>query len=111
MNPYVWLAGAVVSEVIGTTILKLSDGLENTVFGITAIGMYIISFYFVSLALTELPVGLVYATWSAIGIVGLALIGIVYFNEPIDAAAVVGFVLVTAGIVLLNVYSDAYSPA
>lgn len=110
VNPYVWLAGAIVSEVAGTTILKLSDGLQNTVLGVVAVGLYVVSFYFVSLALTELPVGLVYATWSAVGIVGLALIGVVYFGEQVDLAAVVGIALVIGGIVLLNVYSEAYNP-
>lgn len=111
MRAYIWLLGAVVSEVIGTTILNISDGFENMAFGVAAVGMYIVSFYCVSLALTDLPVGLVYATWSALGIVALASIGVFYFDEQIDVAAIAGFVLITAGIVLLNVYSDAYSPA
>jgi small multidrug resistance pump len=56
-------------------------------------------------------VGLVYATWSAVGIVLLAVIGIVFFDETVDIPAVVGFTLVLAGIFLLNVYSEAYQPA
>ncbi|ELZ45865.1 Quaternary ammonium compound-resistance protein qacE [Halorubrum californiense DSM 19288] len=111
MSSYIYLAGAIVTEVIGTTVLKLSDGFENVAFALSAVGLYILSFYFVSLALTELPVGLVYATWSAFGILLLAVIGIVFFDEAIDIAAIIGFALVLAGIFLLNVYSEAYQPA
>lgn len=111
MNAYAYLAGAILTEVIGTSALKLSNGFENAAFGGLAIGLYIASFYCVSLALTDLPVGLVYATWSAVGIVALAGIGLVFFDETIDLAAIVGFCLVIAGIVLLNVYSSAYNPA
>ncbi|MES3161623.1 MAG: multidrug efflux SMR transporter [Halorubrum sp.] len=111
MRTYLYLAGAILTEVVGTTALKLSNGFESVVFGAAAIVLYVGSFYLVSLALVDLPVGLVYATWSAVGIVGLAAIGIVFFDETVDAAAVLGFVLVLAGIVLLNVYSEAYTPA
>ncbi|MWV40370.1 multidrug efflux SMR transporter [Natrialba sp. INN-245] len=111
MKEYTYLAGAIVTEVIGTSALKLSNGFEHAALGGLAIALYVVSFYFVSQALTFLPVGLVYATWSAVGIVGLAAIGIVFFDETVDLAAVVGFVLVIAGVVLLNVYSSAYNPA
>ena len=111
MRTYLYLSGAILTEVVGTTALKLSNGFESVVFGAAAIVLYVGSFYLVSLALVDLPVGLVYATWSAVGIVGLAAIGIVFFDETVDAAAVLGFVLVLAGIVLLNVYSEAYNPA
>lgn len=111
MNAYAYLVGAIATEVVGTTALKLSNGFEHVALGAVAIGLYVVSFYFVSLALVDLPVGLVYATWSAIGIVGLAAIGVVFFDESIDVPAVAGFVLVIAGVFLLNVYSSAYNPA
>lgn len=111
MKAYASLAGAIAAEVLGTTALKSSDGFEHVALGVAAMGLYVVSFYFVSLALTDLPVGLVYATWSAVGIVSLAAIGVVFFGERLDLAAVAGFVLVIAGVVLLNVYSAAYSPA
>ncbi|MFP8952831.1 DMT family transporter [Natrialbaceae archaeon A-arb3/5] len=111
MRAYVCLVGAILTEVVGTTALKVSNGFEHAAFGAVAIALYVVSFYFVSLALVDLPVGLVYATWSAIGIVGLAAIGVVFFGERIDAAAVLGFAFVILGVILLNVYSSAYSPA
>lgn len=111
MKAYAALAGAIATEVLGTTALKSSDGFEHVALGLAAMGLYVVSFYCVSLALVDLPVGLVYATWSAVGIVSLAAIGIAFFDESLDLAALAGFVLVIAGVLLLNVYSAAYSPA
>lgn len=110
IRAYFFLAAAIVTEIFGTSALKMSDGLTDLLPGLVAIGAYIASFYFVSQTLTELPIGLVYATWSAFGIVGVALIGTVAFDEPVDLVGLVGMTLVIAGIILLNVYSDAYSP-
>lgn len=110
MRAYAYLTGAILTEVLGTTALKSSNGFEHATLGGVAMALYLVSVYLVSLALVELPVGLVYATWSAVGIVGLAAIGAVYFGEPLDAEAVAGFVLIVAGVILLTVYSAAYSP-
>lgn len=110
MRPYVWLAAAIVTEVVGTTSLKLSNGFDHVAFGVGAVTLYVVSFFCVSMALTEMSVGLVYATWSAVGIVSLAGIGIVFFDEPIDLAAVLGFTFVISGVILLNVFSGAYRP-
>ncbi|PSP17619.1 QacE family quaternary ammonium compound efflux SMR transporter [Halobacteriales archaeon QH_10_67_13] len=110
-DAYLFLAGAILTEVTGTTLLKLSEGFDQASFGAAAVGLYLVSFYCVSEALVELPVGLVYATWSAAGILALAAIGIAFFGEPIDAAGVLGIILVVLGIVVLNVYSGAYAPA
>ncbi|ERG89681.1 MAG: putative cation membrane transporter [halophilic archaeon J07HX5] len=111
MQSYLALVGAILAEVTGTTLLKLSDGFDNAAFGVGAMALYLIAFYFVSEALADLPVGLVYATWSAVGILALAVIGVTVFRESVDAAGLAGFVLIVAGVVLLNVYSTAYSPA
>jgi small multidrug resistance pump len=111
MNPYLALALAIVSEVAGTTALKLSDGFANLVPSVGVVVGYLASFYFLGLVLEELPVGLVYATWAAVGVVGTAGVGLVVFDESLDFAGVVGLVLVVAGVVVLNVYSGAYAPA
>lgn len=110
MKDLLYLGAAVLTEVVGTSVLKLSNGFENAVPGAVALGAYAVSIYFVSLAIRELPIGLVYATWSAFGVVGVAVIGILFFDESIDFVGIVGIVLVLVGISLLNVYSEAYSP-
>lgn len=67
---------------------------------------YGLSFYFLSETLSELPVGMIYATWSGFGIVGIAVIGLLLFEERPDAAGLVGIALVLAGIYVLNVVSS-----
>lgn len=111
MREYIYLAVAIMAEVTGTTALKFSDGFAALVpTGVVVVG-YISSFYFLSLTLQELPIGLVYATWSAVGIVGAVAIGMVLFDESIDMAGIVGIVLIIAGVAVLNIVSEAYSPA
>lgn len=105
MNPYVALAGAIISEVIGTTALNLSNGFSNLIPSIIVLLGYGMSFYLLSLALTDLPVGMIYATWSGVGVVAIAVVGILFFDEQIDMAGALGFTLIIAGVYLLNVVS------
>lgn len=105
MNPYALLAAAIVSELVGTTALKLSDGFSNPVPSLGVLVGYGLAFYLVSLTLEELPIGVVYGTWAALGIVGVAAIGTVVFDEPVDPAGVVGIALILAGVYCVNVLS------
>lgn len=105
MNPYLVLAGAILSELLGTTALKLSDGFSRPVPSIGVVG-YALAFYLLSVALEELPVGVVYGTWAAMGIVGVAAIGTVAFDEPLDLAGLVGLALIVCGVYCVNVVSD-----
>ena len=106
MNPYVLLAAAILFEVIGTTSLQYSDGFSNLVptAGV-AIG-YLISFYLLSIILKQLPIGPVYATWSAVAIVAITIIGTVFLEQQIDMAGLIGIALIIGGVYLLNVVSD-----
>ncbi|WP_134671973.1 DMT family transporter [Halorussus marinus] len=111
MREYAYLAAAIAAEVGGTTALKFSDGFTNAVPSAIVVVGYLGSFYLLSLTLQELPIGLVYATWSAVGIVAAALVGVLFFDETVDLAGLVGIALVIGGVVVLNVLSETYSPA
>jgi small multidrug resistance pump len=111
MRSYGLLALAIAAEVTGTTALKLSDGFTELGPSVIVLLGYLGSFYLLGLVLEELPVGLVYATWAAVGIVATALVGVVAFDERLDAAAAAGLLLIVVGVVLLNGLSDAYTPA
>lgn len=111
MNSFLALALAILAELVGTTALKLADGFSNLAPSVVTVVGYVASFYFLGLALETLPIGQVYATWAAVGIVGTALIGIVAFDESMDLAAVAGIALIVGGVVLLTTYSSAYTPA
>lgn len=111
MREYIYLGAAIAAEVTGTTALKFSEGFTNTFPTAVVVVGYVGSFYLLSLALQDLPLGLVYATWSAIGIVAAALIGVGLFDETVDVAGVVGMGLIVAGVLVLNLLSEAYTPA
>ncbi len=106
MHPYVLLAGAIVSELIGTTALKLSDGFSNPIPSLGVILGYGLAFYLVSLTLEDLPIGVVYGTWAALGIIGVAAIGVVVFDETVDLAGAVGIILILGGVYCVNVLSE-----
>ena len=105
MNPYILLGAAILSEVVGTTSLKLSEGFTQPLPSLVVILGYGAAFYLLSVTLEDLPVSVVYGTWAAIGIVGVAAIGIVVFDEQIDVAGVIGILLIIAGVYCLNVLS------
>ncbi|ELZ38492.1 DMT family transporter [Halorubrum distributum] len=106
MNPYILLAGAILSELFGTTALKLSDGFSQPAPSIGVLLGYGAAFYLLSLTLEELPMGVVYGTWAALGIVGVAGIGAVVFDEPVDLAGLLGIGLIIGGVYCVNAVSQ-----
>ena len=107
MNGMAWLAIAIVAEVIATTALKASDGFRNlTPSVITAIG-YGIAFWCMSQAMRTVPVGIVYALWSGVGIVLITSIAWILYRQQIDTAGLIGIGLILAGVVVIQVFSKA----
>ena len=105
--PYLALLVAIVTETIGTTALQASQQFTRLVPSLIVVASYCASFYFMSIALRFMPVGIVYAFWSGLGIVLIALIGWVLFGQRLDAAALAGLGLIIAGIVVIQLFSDA----
>ena len=102
-----WLAIAIVAEVIATTALKASDGFRHTAPSvITAVG-YGIAFWCMSQAMRTVPVGIVYALWSGVGIVLITAIAWVLYRQQIDTAGLIGIGLILAGVVVIQVFSKA----
>jgi small multidrug resistance pump len=104
--PYVLLAIAIVAEVIATSALRASEGFTRAVPALVVLVGYGISFYCLSLTLKSLPVGIVYAIWSGVGIVLITLVAIVLYRQVPDLAAVAGLGLIVAGVVVLNLFSN-----
>jgi len=102
---YIYLLIAIIAEVVGTSALKASDGFTKwTPNIIVAIG-YGFAFYFLSLVLRSIPVGVTYAIWSGLGIVLISLVGYVYFKQPLDLPAIAGMVLIISGVIVINLFS------
>jgi small multidrug resistance pump len=99
---WLYLAFAIVSEVAGTTCMKLSAGFTKPWPSVLMWPFYGVSFYFLTLALRKVDVGVAYAIWSGLGTALIATIGIIHFREPITLLKIVGMVAIIAGVVMLN---------
>ncbi|KAB2684138.1 MULTISPECIES: DMT family transporter [Brucella/Ochrobactrum group] len=106
MPVYAILAIAIVSEVIGTLSLKASEGFTRLGPSLIVVVAYGLAFYFLSLTLKSIPVGIAYAVWSGIGVTLVALIGWLVFGQKLDLAAVLGMGLIIAGVIVLNLFSN-----
>jgi small multidrug resistance pump len=104
---YVYLLIAVAAETIGTSALQASQQFTRFWPSVFVIVAYAAAFYFLSLTLRTLPVGIVYALWSGLGIIFIALIGFAVFGQKLDLAAVTGMALIVAGIGVIHLFSNA----
>ncbi|RZA28826.1 MAG: multidrug efflux SMR transporter [Lysobacteraceae bacterium] len=102
---YLYLSVAIVAEVVATSALKASEGFTRTLPSVLVVAGYGVAFYFLSLVLRTVPVGVAYAIWSGVGIVLIATIGWVVFKQPLDAAALAGIGLIIAGVAVIQLFS------
>jgi len=105
MKQWLFLIIAVSFETAATSLLNASEQFKRPIPTISSLVCYGLSFYFLSLTLKTLPVGIVYGLWCGIGIVLVTLIGIVAFKQIPDLPAIIGLVLIMAGVFVINVYS------
>jgi small multidrug resistance pump len=103
---YLYLAIAIVCEVIGTSALKATEGFTRLGPSIVVVIGYGLAFYFLSLTLRTVPVGVAYAIWSGAGVALITLIGWLVFKQRLDAAAIFGIGLIVAGVVVIQFFSS-----
>ena len=104
---YLYLAIAILAEVIGTSALKAAEGFTRPLPSLVVAVGYGTAFYFLSLALKVIPVGIAYAIWSGVGVALITLIGWIVFKQRLDAPALAGLALIVAGVVVIQVFSGA----
>lgn len=107
---YLYLSIAIVAEVIGTSALKASEGFTRLGPVLITIIGYAAAFYFLSLTLKTIPVGIAYAIWSGVGIVLISLVGYALFRQTLDLPAIVGMALIIAGVAVINLFSRTMPP-
>jgi len=105
MNNYLMLAVAIVAEVVATSSLKASDSFARLGPSALVLVGYGISFYLLPQVMKSMPVGVVYAIWSSVGIVLVALVGQLLYKQMLDGPALLGIGLIVAGVVVLQVFS------
>lgn len=105
MKSFVFLALAIIAETTGTTALNMSQQFTKPVPSVVTVLAYAAAFYLLSLSLRTVPIGVAYAVWSGVGIVLIAVIGAVAFKQVPDLPAVIGMVLIIAGVLIINLMS------
>lgn len=103
---YLYLVIAIATETIGTTALQASQQFTRLWPSVLCVVAYAASFYLLALALKVMPVGILYAIWSGLGIVLIAAIGFVVFGQKLDIAAILGISLILLGIVVIHLFSN-----
>lgn len=107
MKSWLFLAVAILAEVMATSSLKLSDGFSRLGPSVLVVLGYGISFFCLSMTLKTIPVGMVYAIWSGLGIVLVTSIAWVLFDQKLDLPALVGMGLIILGVLVMNLFSQA----
>jgi small multidrug resistance pump len=102
---WLFLSIAITSEVIATSALKSSNGFTQLWPSLVVVAGYAAAFFFLSLTLRTIPVGVAYAIWSGAGIVLVTLIAWLAFGQTLDGFAMLGLALIVAGVIVLNVFS------
>ena len=102
---YTYLLVAIFFEVLATTALKETQGFTRLVPSLVTVVGYGLAFYFLSLPLRTMPVGIVYALWCGAGIIMITAIGWIWFRQQLDLPALLGMGLIMAGVVVINLFS------
>jgi small multidrug resistance pump len=102
---YLFLSIAIVAEVIATSALRAAEGFTVLLPSVVAVIGYVVAFYFLSLTLKTMPVGVAYAFWSGVGIVLVSLVALVLYKQVLDLPAMLGMGLIMAGVLVINLFS------
>jgi small multidrug resistance pump len=107
MKQWLFLSIAIISEVVATSALKSSNGFSQFWPSLVVIAGYAAAFFFLSLTLRTIPVGVAYAIWSGVGIVLITVIGWLVLGQALDPPAIAGLALIIIGVIVLNVFSKS----
>jgi len=106
---YLYLALAIIAEVAATSALKASEEFSRLIPSLIVVVGYSIAFYFMTLVLRVMPVGVTYAIWSGLGIVLVTVAGFFLYRQTPDIPAMLGMGLIISGVVVIHVFSRTYS--
>ena len=105
---YVFLALAIICEVVGTMLLPSSQNFTKLIPSLVLVIAYTLSFYFLTFALRDIPIAVAYACWAGLGVFLVAVLGYFFFDQTLQWQATVGLCLIVFGVVLVNSYSTSH---
>ena len=106
MNVYLTLFAAIVLEVIGTMLLPVSQNFTKLIPTTLLTIFYLTAFYLLTFVVNKLPIAIVYATWSGLGIFTIAILGYIFFKQTLSWQSILGLFLIVMGVILVNSYSS-----
>jgi small multidrug resistance pump len=111
VTTYLCLAGAILTEAIATIALAASNSLTKLAPSIISVVCFVAAFWLLSFPLRTMPTGIVYAVWSGLGIVLITAVAWVWAKQALDVPALIGMALITAGVIVINVFSKSEGSA
>ena len=102
---YIYLAGAVICEVVGTMLLPLSENFRNPFPSFGLVVAYVLAFYFLSFALESIPIAIVYATWAGLGVFFVSVLSFLFYNQVLQWQSILGLLFIVVGVTLVNSFS------
>jgi|TARA_B110000196_G_scaffold15580_1_gene12376 multidrug transporter EmrE-like cation transporter len=106
IKTYLFLIGAILCEVAGTMLLPISQNFTKMIPTVTLSMFYLLAFYLLTFVVNKLPIAIVYATWSGLGIFTIAILGYVFFKQNLSWQAIMGLFLIILGVVLVNSFTS-----
>jgi len=102
---YIYLVLAIIAEVTATSALKASEEFTKLMPSLIVAAGYMLSFYWMTLVLRTMPIGITYAIWSGVGIVLVAIVGRVFYQQTPDLPAIIGMALIISGVAVIHLFS------
>lgn len=102
---YIFLVIAIIAEIVAANALKSSNQFTRVWPTVLSLSCYCVSLFLLTLVLKKMSLGVTYAIWSGLGIVFVAIIGMLYHKEALDLPAVIGMVMIIAGVLVINLFS------
>ena len=104
VKTYIYLIGAIFFEVAGTMLLPISQNFTKLIPTVLLSVFYLSAFYLLTFVVTKLPIAIVYASWSGLGIFSIAILGYIFFNQTLSYQAIIGLFLIILGVTLVNIF-------
>ena len=105
VKTYSFLLVAIFCEVAGTILLPVSQNFTRIIPTVCLTIFYLVSFYLMTFVMDKLPIAIVYATWSGLGVFTIALLGYFFFKQTLAWQAIVGLLLIVFGVILVNSFT------
>ena len=105
LKTYIFLIGAIFCEVAGTMLLPISQNFTKLIPTLALATFYLVAFYLLTFVVNKLPIAIVYATWSGLGVFTIAILGYVFFKQTLAWQAIIGLFLIVIGVILVNSFT------